>query len=72
MQDNEAIDVRFNELTSSSPRMINMARRMSLRLYVGIDIGREYTPEGIILHMAGNDLEDLLLIIGWQERVTVP
>ena len=30
-----------------------------------IDIGREYTPEGIILHMAGNDLEDPTYGINW-------
>ena len=68
VQDNETIDVRFNELTSSSPRMINMGNGgwslpQAVRRY--IDIGREFTPEGIILHMAGNDLEDPVYGINW-------
>ena len=68
VQDHETIDARFNELTSSSPRMINMGNGgwslpQAVRRY--IDIGREFTPEGIILHMAGNDLEDPVYGINW-------
>ena len=39
-----------------------------------IDIGREFTPEGIILHMVATTLKTLFTeLIGWpMQRVTAP
>ena len=68
VQDEETIDSRFNVLTGSAPHMINLGNGgwslpQSVRRY--LELGRQYGPSAVFLHMAGNDLEDRVYGICW-------